>query len=270
MNTTKIRAGFALVGTAAVLSAGAVVASNAANAAPTAPAAASVQTGHGTGHGKGGDKAAAGRAAVTFLIECVDDNVVQTPKTFTLACGDGNQSLEKLAWKDWGHTNAFATGVVRENVSSPMSKGDKWISYPVKVKATGLVDGEASATYTKLIVRTVGKAPAGVDKLQIFDLPGVEAQQSADTHKKAAHKKAAHKKAAHKKADKPAKHINDTQGWSDGHEGMSEDYIAFDDGHAGMSDDDVIVDDGHAGMSDDYVSVEDGHAGMSNDPGVER
>ena len=184
-SATVVRVGLALFGSAALLATGALASGSVANAQPTAapaPAAASLAThgGHGHHHGPGkghhkghhGDKATKARAGVTYLVECVDDNRVRTPRTFTLACADNNQRLTKLTWKDWGADNAFATGVVRENVSEPMSKGDKWISYPVRVKATNLVEGEASATYNTLVVRTVGKAPQGVKALQIFDLPG--------------------------------------------------------------------------------------------------
>ena len=210
-SATVVRAGLALFGSAAVLATGALASGSIATAQPAqaaAPAQAattSVAThgGHGDhrgNHRKGhhhGDKATTARAGVTFLVECVDDNRVQRPSTFTLACADDNQRLTKLDWKNWGADNAFATGVVRENVSEPMSKGDKWISYPVRVKATNIVEGEASATYTKLIVRTVGKAPQGVDALQIFDLPGNKAGDNGSG-----------------------------EDFSDGHEGMSEDHVA--------------------------------------------
>lgn len=190
MNRTQLRAGLALVGTAAVLTSGAIT-TGAAAQAYSAPAAgvststsastsAPASTAHkGGGHKGGGhgDEArkAKGRAAVTFMVECVDDNRVQQPKTFTLSCADDNQRLENLAWKRWGHRSASATGIVRENVSTPMSKGDKWISYPVKVTASQLVDGEASATYGKLTVRVVGKLPNGVPRVETFTLPGNEA-----------------------------------------------------------------------------------------------
>ena len=184
-SATVVRAGLPLVGSAALLTTGALASVSIASAQPAAAQAptqaqASVATHPGTGHHQGDprDKATKVRAGVTFLVECVDDNRVRTPRTFTLACADNNQRLTKLRWKNWGADNAFATGIVRENVSEPLSKGDKWINYPVRIKATNLVEGEASATYNKLIVRTVGKAPKGVDALQIFDLPGNDPAES--------------------------------------------------------------------------------------------
>ncbi len=241
MNGTTIRAGLALAGTAAVLGTAALTAGGVAQASPqqastASTTTASTSTTKGGGHGDS-DRAARGRAGVTYLVECVDDNRVRKPRTFTLACADAGQRLEKLTWKRWGYQQAFATGIVRENVSTPMSKGDKWISYKVAVKATNLVDGEASATYNKLIVRVVGKKPAGVDRVQVFDLPGNTPTRHVKKH------------------TNPAP-IHHTTGWSDGHEGMSDDPIVHDstwnDGHAGMSDDPIVHDstwnDGHAGM----------------------
>lgn len=185
MNATAIRAGIALLGTAAALGAGAFGVDATASAQPTqAPAAAT--------SGAPSDQAVTGRAGVTFLTECVDDNRVSRPTTFTLACADDNQKLERLVWQKWGHHKAHATGVVRENVSEPMSKGDRVITYPVTVTATDVVDGEATSTYTKLVVRTVGTAPPGVERVQSFDLPG----------------------------NSPIDHGT---GWTDGHEDMSED-----------------------------------------------
>ena len=251
MNTTTLRAGFALVGTAAVLTTGALASGAIANATPAPAAAPAVtattqaQTGKGTP-----DKAAKAREGVTFLTECVDENKVRTPKTFTLACGDANQRLENLTWTNWGGDNAFATGIVRENDSEPMSKGDKWISYPVKVKATGIVEGEASVSYTKLIVRTVGKAPQGVDALQIFDLPGVEPLTKVTSHAN---------------PSKPANQlIEHTKGWDDGHGDQSEDPIDHLNGWS----------DGHEDQSEDYIEYtpgwDDGHGDQSEDPGVQR
>lgn len=216
MKLTPVRTGLVLAGTAAVLVPGAFgAAAFAGQAAPAqAPAAqtATPDPGKGSGNAKGGDAAARGRAGVTYLAECVDDNRVRQPKTFTLACADSNQRLENLRWTGWGSKEAQATGVVRENVSSPMSKGDKWITYKVKVTASDLVDGEASATYNKLTVRVVGKAPKGTQPVEVFELPGNEPVTSLTKPAKR----------VVKPANKPIDHMN---GWSDGHEGQSEDPI---------------------------------------------
>ena len=65
-----------------------------------------------------------------------------------------------------------------ENVSEPMSKGDRYITYPVRVTASNLVKGEATMTYNKLTVRVVGQAPKGVERVQVFDLPGNDPAES--------------------------------------------------------------------------------------------
>ncbi|GAB97040.1 hypothetical protein BJY21_000495 [Kineosphaera limosa] len=263
MNLTPVRLGLAVVGTAAVLVPGAMTASAAFQSAPQqASVAQSVAQQGGKGGGKGGDSAAIrARAGVTFLTECVEGNQVRQPKTFTLSCADNNQRLEQLSWKRWGHDRAYATGIVRENVSTPMSKGDKWISYKVKVIASNIVEGEASASYNKLTVKVVGKAPKGVQRVEVFDLPGVEPIA----------------KHVHKPGKKGAP-INHMKGWSDGHEDQSDDRIdhmkGWSDGHEDQSDDRIDHmkgwSDGHEDQSDDRIDHmkgwDDGHGDQSDDP----
>lgn len=114
----------------------------------------------------------AARAEVTYLVECVEDQLVQRPKTFTLTCADANQFLDRLQWADWGADTARATGVVTVNLCEPSCAQGKEASYPVRVTASGLVEGEASATYRTLTVTATGERPQGTPRVETFDLPG--------------------------------------------------------------------------------------------------
>ncbi len=111
-------------------------------------------------------------AAVTYLAECVDDSLVQRPRSYVLACGDGNQSLDALVWSNWGSPRATATGKVVVNNCEPSCADGKMISYPVKVVASKLIQGEASATYRVLTVTAIGQPPAGQLRQEAFQLPG--------------------------------------------------------------------------------------------------
>ncbi len=111
-------------------------------------------------------------AAVTYLAECVDDSLVQRPRSYVLACGDGNQSLDGLVWSNWGSPRATATGKVVVNNCDPSCADGKTISYPVRVVASKLIRGEASATYRVLTVTAVGQPPAGQLRQEVFQLPG--------------------------------------------------------------------------------------------------
>lgn len=111
-------------------------------------------------------------AGVTYLAECLEDSLVQRPRTFTLTCADANQSLEGLTWSHWDAEQATATGRAVINTCTPSCAGGKDVTYPVRVVASQLVKGEASATYRKLTVTATGARPAGVPKVDTFDLPG--------------------------------------------------------------------------------------------------
>lgn len=114
------------------------------------------------------------RAAVTYLAECLDDELVQRPRSFTLSCGDGNQSLDSLRWSNWGADRATASGSMVLNTCEPSCANGTMRRYPVRVVASRLVEGEASATYRTLVVTVVGPLPAGQPRVESFPLPGIE------------------------------------------------------------------------------------------------
>lgn len=100
-------------------------------------------------------------ADVTYLAECVSDNLVRRPASFTLSCGDANESLDGLRWADWGARTARAAGVLVSNDCTPDCSSGKVVRYPVSVTAGGLLRLEASQRYTTLQVTFLDDRPAG-------------------------------------------------------------------------------------------------------------
>ncbi|HNM97762.1 MAG TPA: hypothetical protein PKK40_07450 [Marmoricola sp.] len=118
--------------------------------------------------------AAATDGSSVYLVECVEDNIVSQPKSFVLSCADSNQSLSDLTWSDWGADQATATGIVSTNNCEPSCAEGTATEQRVKVVASKLVKGEATATYTELHVTAIdGDKTNGLDD-EVFTLPGVE------------------------------------------------------------------------------------------------
>ncbi|MEI2713476.1 MAG: hypothetical protein V9G04_09320 [Nocardioides sp.] len=119
-------------------------------------------------------------ADATFLIECVEDNVVNQPRTFTLSCADANEVLDNLTWTNWGADEATASGVVASNDCDPNCAEGEMKSYPVTVVASDLVQGEASQTYGTLTVVYSGDRPEGAEQTETVKVQTVEAISGLD------------------------------------------------------------------------------------------
>lgn len=109
--------------------------------------------------------------SATYIAECLDDNLVQHPKTLTLTCADGNESLENLKWTGWAQKEARATGQISTNTCTPSCAQGTIQRFPVSVVAEALDQREASEFYTKLTVTYTGDRPAGVNKTEVYELP---------------------------------------------------------------------------------------------------
>lgn len=115
----------------------------------------------------------AGTPEATYLVECVEGNLVQEPSTFTVACADANSSLDQLAWAGWGAASASATGVLSVNACEPdCASSREWETYPLTLTASGLELGEASALYTKLTLDFAGETPPGYSDGETVELIG--------------------------------------------------------------------------------------------------
>jgi hypothetical protein len=78
--------------------------------------------------------AASGKAASTrtVVFNCLNRPQVR-PKSFMLACADGNDYLTRLAWTSWTPTHATATGLQSANDCIPYCAAGKFHSYPAHV-----------------------------------------------------------------------------------------------------------------------------------------
>lgn len=112
-----------------------------------------------------------GTARGTYLIECVDENLAQEPTSFTLACGDANEALDKLRWERWGSPRATAEGVLFLNTCEPSCAAGRLERYAVSVAASKLATHGTGQVYTLLTVRFLGKLPKGYQRVERYPLP---------------------------------------------------------------------------------------------------
>lgn len=142
---SRIRIAFAAVVTAAV------------TVAPGAPAAARAHVSNQLGARA---HAARHRAVIH---KCVSGTAV-APKTYVLACGDGNTWLQQLRWKHWGSRTATATGRGFVNTCTPSCAAGRPATYPVLVTVSRLSNG----AYGHLVVKATGSRPKGVAKITTY------------------------------------------------------------------------------------------------------
>ena len=105
---------------------------------------------------------AVGNPAVpTTIPDCYAQ--VATPSAMTLACADGNLTLDDLAWKSWGADTATATGTARANDCDPYCAAGTFREYPVSVVASSpQTCSSGRRQYTHLEWSTQAKPPPGV------------------------------------------------------------------------------------------------------------
>ncbi len=109
-------------------------------------------------------------ASATYIAECVDDNLVRSPKSLTLTCGDGNESLEDLTWTGWGEAQARATGQISTNTCEPDCARGSVKRYQVSVVVRNLDKREASQFYSQLTVTYTGDRPTSFTPSDTFEL----------------------------------------------------------------------------------------------------
>jgi hypothetical protein len=119
--------------------------------------------------------------ARTWAVECTPGHLVQTPRTFTLACADANESLGSLTWQNWGEPTATASGKLVVNTCRPTCVAGKFVSYPVDVTMSRRVVATKPATsssgdkkvwlYTVVTFQATGDHPKGTPDHGRFRLP---------------------------------------------------------------------------------------------------
>ena len=58
-------------------------------------------------------------AARLVVFDCPGQHAMVRPKSFVLACADGNSALQKLAWSTWASGLASAKGTLVQNDCTP-------------------------------------------------------------------------------------------------------------------------------------------------------
>jgi hypothetical protein len=95
-----------------------------------------------------------------FLNNC--GKLVMHPKTFTIACGDGNYLVKSLKWSSWGGRAATARGKASVNTCKPTCAAGTFRSYAVKVTASRRTTCGRHREYMRLTVRYLAAHPKGI------------------------------------------------------------------------------------------------------------
>ncbi len=111
----------------------------------------------------------AARGPVTHIQDCAGEPQ-HRPREITLACADGNLSLTRLRWRNWGSSQAIATGVGIVNMCEPTCVAGKWRGFRVTVVAHRIRNLEATARYQRLLVIAPARRPQGIARREQYRL----------------------------------------------------------------------------------------------------
>lgn len=95
------------------------------------------------------------------VLTCAKAKVTR-PRSFTLACGDGTESLGGIAWSGWRLNLAAGRGYDSINDCTPSCADGKYQNYPVRVtfKGSAAVYGHPGMRrYTTYTLTYTGKRP---------------------------------------------------------------------------------------------------------------
>lgn len=95
------------------------------------------------------------------IIDCTGHAVV-APRTYVLACGDGNTALTRLHWSGWGGRIASATATEELNLCVPDCVAGKVVRFPVSVVARRRREGR----YQEVVVTAGAQRPKGVPRVE--------------------------------------------------------------------------------------------------------
>lgn len=105
---------------------------------------------------------------VAWISDC--GSLRSKPASLTLACGDGNYSLEGLSWKGWGKAAATAIGSARANDCTPNCAAGHFHSYKVTATADRLSTCGKARYYARITITYPGARPAGLAKRDVHTL----------------------------------------------------------------------------------------------------
>ena len=107
----------------------------------------------------------ASAAAVRAVVfDCPGQHAMVRPKSFVLACADGNSAFDKLTWSAWGPGLASAKGTLVQNDCTPYCAAGHFHRYPALVVLWGSkAAGSGEQAYTKLTLILPGQRPGYYD-----------------------------------------------------------------------------------------------------------
>lgn len=119
-----------------------------------------------------GDSGAAGSPAAnsTYIVECVDDNLVREPSSLTLSCSDANEGLSGLTWVAWGSSVASASGMYVVNSCDPSCADGTPISAPVHLTASAPTRHGDQQFYGRITLSFDATPPPGADAVMVYPL----------------------------------------------------------------------------------------------------
>ena len=95
-------------------------------------------------------------AATPPVVPLCTAKLASAPKTWTLACADGNFWLSGLAWKDWGAARATARGTAHANDCTPNCAAGHFHTHAAVVTLSGTQMCSGRRQYAKLAVSYPG------------------------------------------------------------------------------------------------------------------
>ena len=105
---------------------------------------------------------------VAWISDC--GSLRSKPASLTIACGDGNYSLEGLSWRHWGAAAATATGTARANDCTPNCAAGHFHSYKVTATADRLSICGKARYYARITITYPGARPPGLAKRDVHAL----------------------------------------------------------------------------------------------------
>jgi hypothetical protein len=103
-------------------------------------------------------------AAQLVVFDCPGQHAMVRPKSFVLACADGNSAFDRLAWSTWAPGLASAKGTLVQNDCTPYCAAGHFHRYPALVVLWGSkAIGHGEHAYTRLTEILTGPRPRYYD-----------------------------------------------------------------------------------------------------------
>ena len=102
--------------------------------------------------------------ATPVVFDCPGQHALVKPKTFVLACADGNSLFDQLTWTTWTSGLASAKGTLVQNDCVPYCAAGHFHPYPALVVLWGSkAIGHGEHAYTRLTEILTGPRPGYYD-----------------------------------------------------------------------------------------------------------